>query len=194
MAAELGADAVGLVFYAKSPRAVRVEDVHRIVRNLPSNVEVVALFVNPNRQLVDEVINTDLVDLLQFHGEESEQFCRQFSMPYMKAIPVRANSNLAQELSAYSSAKYLLLDSYDPHQAGGTGKTFAWQKAHKLAKDLQTRLILAGGLSAGNVQLAIRSVQPFGVDVSSGVEASKGVKDLHKMKLFIERVRVSDET
>lgn len=191
-AAELGADAIGLVFFAKSPRAVTVQDVAEIVQDLPRSLEVVALFVNPDKGLVQEVVDTGHIDLLQFHGSESAAFCEQFSRPYMKAIAVKDESQLASEIESYSSAKYILLDSYDPGLPGGTGKTFDWEKVEAVAESQKSRLVLAGGLTPDNVQTAIKEVRPFGVDVSSGVEARKGIKDFGKIKSFIEGVKVSD--
>lgn len=192
-AAELGADAIGLVFFAKSPRAITVQDVAGIVQGLPQRLEVVALFVNPDRDLVQEVIDTGHIDLLQFHGSEPAVFCEQFSKPYMKAIAVKDESQLASDIESYSSAKYILLDSYDPSLPGGTGKTFDWEKAKSVAESQKSRLVLAGGLTPDNVQIAIEEFRPFGVDVSSGVEARKGIKDFGKIKLFIEGVKVSDK-
>lgn len=190
-AAELGADAIGVVLYPKSSRAVTVGDLAGIVANVAGRVSVVALFVNPEPDLVRQVLATETVDLLQFHGDESAQFCEQFDMPYMKAIAVRADSDLEAALAAYESAQYFLLDSYDPIMHGGTGKTFDWVKVGELTEPQQARLVLAGGLTLANVREAIEIVRPFGVDVSSGVEAGKGIKDSNKMKSFIEGVRVS---
>lgn len=190
-AAEFGADAIGLNFYPKSPRAISAADVAGLVGDLPERVVIVALFVNPTPELVREVLATKLIDLLQFHGEESAEYCEQFKTPYMKVVPVKADSNLKTELAKYESAKYILLDSFDPILLGGTGKTFDWTKVEELSDPQQARLVLAGGLNPANVREAIEVVEPFGVDVSSGVEASKGIKDLSKMKSFIEGVRAS---
>ena len=190
-AAELGADAIGVVLYPKSPRAVTADDLKGIVASVQGRVTVVALFVNPQPELVRQVLVTETVDLLQFHGTESAEFCEQFDMPYMKAVAVRADSDLQSMLAAYESAQYLLLDSYDPIMPGGTGKSFDWAKVSELSEQQQARLVLAGGLAPGNVREAIEIVRPFGVDVSSGVEASKGIKDTNKMKSFIEGVRAS---
>ena len=131
-AVELGADAIGVVLYSKSPRAVTVSELPKIVADVRGRVCVVALFVNPEADLVRQVLATETVDLLQFHGDESAEFCEQFSMPYMKAVAVRADSDLNSALSAYQSAKYFLLDSYDPIMPGGTGKTFDWNKVNEL--------------------------------------------------------------
>ncbi len=190
-ATELGADAIGVVLYAKSPRAVTVDQLAGITEEVAGRVSVVALFVNPAPGLVRAVVATGAIDMLQFHGEESAQFCEQFELPYMKAVAVKADSDLSDALAAYDSAKYILLDSYDPLLPGGTGKTFNWDRVAELSTEQLARLVLAGGLGPDNVKDAIERVRPFGVDVSSGVEASKGIKDLEKMKSFIEGVRAS---
>ena len=192
-AVELGADAIGVVIYPESPRAVTVDKLAGITAGLGGHVVVVALFVDPEPELVRSVIQTGTVDLLQFHGGESPEFCAQFSMPYMKAIAVKADSNLQEAITPYAAARYILLDSYDPIMPGGTGKTFDWDKVGQLTEQEQSRLVLAGGLRPDNVRLAIETVRPFGVDVSSGVEASKGIKDIEKMKSFIEGVKASDQ-
>ncbi len=190
-AATLGADAIGLVLFANSPRSVTVEQMAAIVGNIPRPIKVVALFVEPDPDLVWQALATGLVDLLQFHGAEPVEFCEQFSTRYIKAIAVKEDSVLSQDLASYSSANYLLLDSYHPLLPGGTGKAFDWDKLRQLAENQRSRLVLAGGLNPGNIQAAIHAIQPFGVDVSSGVEASKGIKDLSKMKSFIEGARAS---
>ena len=190
-AADLGADAIGLNFYPQSPRAIPVTDVENLVEGLPRNVSVVALFVNPTPELVRQVLRTGAVDLLQFHGSESAEFCEQFDTPYMKVVAVKVDSDLKSEFAKYESAQYMLLDSFDPIMLGGTGKTFDWGRVIELTQKQRSRLVLAGGLGPGNVKEAIEIVQPFGVDVSSGVEASKGIKDLKMMQLFIQGVRAS---
>ena len=192
-AAELGADAIGVVIYPKSPRAVTVDELAGITAGLEDYVAVVALFVDPEPELVRTVIQTGSVNLLQFHGSESPEFCDQFALPYMKAVAVKGDSNLEELTAPYDSARYILLDSYDSIMPGGTGKTFDWNKVERLSERQQSRLVLAGGLAPDNVRLAIETVRPFGVDVSSGVEASKGIKDVEKMKSFIEGVKASDQ-
>ncbi len=192
-AAELGADAIGVVIYPKSPRAVTVDELAGITAGLEDYVAVVALFVDPEPELVRSVIQTGSVNLLQFHGSESPEFCDQFALPYMKAVAVKGDSNLEELTAPYDSARYILLDSYDSIMPGGTGKTFDWNKVERLSERQQSRLVLAGGLAPDNVRLAIETVRPFGVDVSSGVEASKGIKDVEKMKSFIEGVKASDQ-
>ena len=190
-AADLGADAIGLNFYPQSPRAISVTDVENLVKGLPRRVSVVALFVNPTSELVRQVLRTGTVDLLQFHGSESAEFCEQFETPYMKVVAVKTDSDLKSEFAKYESAQYILLDSFDPIMLGGTGKTFDWGTLVELTRKQRSRLVLAGGLGPGNVREAIEIVQPFGVDVSSGVEASKGIKDIKMMQLFIQGVRAS---
>ena len=190
-AADLGADAIGLNFYPKSPRAIAVADVANLVEGLPQKVSVVALFVNPTPELVRQVLGTGAVDLLQFHGSESAEFCEQFDTPYMKVVAVKVDSDLNSEFAKYESAQYMLLDSFDPIMLGGTGKAFDWGRVIELTQKQRSRLVLAGGLGPANVREAIKIVQPFGVDVSSGVEASKGIKDLKMMQLFIQGVRAS---
>ena len=190
-AADLGADAIGLNFYPKSPRAIAVADVANLVEGLPQEVSVVALFVNPTPELVRQVLGTGAVDLLQFHGSESAEFCEQFDTPYMKVVAVKVDSDLNSEFAKYESAQYMLLDSFDPIMLGGTGKAFDWGRVIELTQKQRSRLVLAGGLGPANVRAAIEIAQPFGVDVSSGIEASKGIKDLNKMQLFIQGVRAS---
>lgn len=189
MAARLGADAIGLVFYPASPRAVSINQVSDIVRGLPDKLTIVALFVDASRAEVENVINIGCIDLLQFHGNETASFCESFSVPYMKAIAVKDEQSLSANIDNYQSAKYILLDSYDPNVPGGTGKTFNWDVASSLSQELDLPLILAGGLTPDNIKAAVATVQPFGVDVSGGVESSKGIKDKVAMQSFIEGVR-----
>jgi len=190
-AAELGADAIGLMFYPASTRAVRVENLPEIVGRLKSAVLVVAVFVDADREEIQAVIDTGLVDLLQFHGKEPVEFCESFSLPYMKAFSVTSDNDLHSEIKSYASAEYILLDSFDPTVSGGTGRTFDWNLIEGVARDLGTKLVLAGGLNPDNIRTAVKTVQPYGVDVSSGVEADKGIKDVKKMRLFIEGARIS---
>lgn len=185
-AARLGADAIGLVFYAKSPRAVNGKQAAEIVSVLPAFVTTVGLFVNPSPEEVEAVLADVSLDLLQFHGDESPAFCNQFKRPYIKAIRMRDDIDLAAELARYSTGRGLLLDTYQPGVPGGTGESFDWQR---VPKNLASKIILAGGLSANNVAEAIKQVQPYAVDVSGGVEANKGIKDAEKMAAFMGEVR-----
>ena len=186
MVAEAGADAIGLVFYPPSPRAVTIEQAIELVRYLPAFVTTTALFVDPEPSLVEAVIDQVKVDLLQFHGGESADFCRQFERPYIKAIAMQASTDLSQVSQTYYDAKALLLDTYKPGVPGGTGETFNWQW---VPKHCSLPLVLAGGLMSDNVAQAIKTTQVWAVDVSGGVEASKGIKSAEKVQQFINQAQ-----
>lgn len=185
----MGADAIGLVFYPPSPRAVSADQIQELVSGLPESTAVVALFVNPSRDEVNRVIESGLIDLLQFHGDETPEYCQSFGLPTMKAFRVGKECDLHKSLASYSEADLIMLDAYEPGAPGGTGKTFDWDVAIKTAENKHIKLVLAGGLDPDNVQEAVIRVSPFGVDVSSGVESSPGKKDLTLVKKFIEGVR-----
>lgn len=178
-----GADAIGMVFYPPSPRHVTFETAVAISAALPAFVTRVALFVDADSSEVRAVLDGLRPDLLQFHGEESPTYCRQFGVPYIKAVRVRAGLDLIQYAADYAGAQGLLLDAYVPGQAGGTGRAFDWGL---IPAQLPLPLILSGGLEPGNVRHAIDTVRPWAVDVSSGVEASKGIKDANKVAQFIQ--------
>lgn len=185
-ACEAGADAIGLVFYPPSPRAVTVEQARLILRDVPPFVTVTALFVNPSVDEVQAVLaQIPAISLLQFHGDESAAFCRQFGRAYIKAIPMRDDVDLAQQALLYEDALGLLVDTYKPGIPGGSGESFDW---HRLPQSLSKPLILAGGLTPNNVAEAIQQVAPYAVDVSGGVEACKGVKDTAKVIAFMASV------
>lgn len=181
-AARLGADAIGLVFYEKSLRNVTFEQARAVVGALPPFVSVVALFVNPDEAFVRRVLDACPVDILQFHGEESPEFCRSFSRPYLKAVRVRPGVDLLEWAAAYHDARGLLADAFVEGAHGGTGAVFDWTL---LPPALPLPLILSGGLTPDNVQGAVAKVHPAAVDVSSGVEREKGIKDAAKMAAFI---------
>lgn len=184
-----GADAIGLVFYRKSPRHVSVEQAKRISEALPAFVSTVALFVDPDAGEVERVIAETKIDLLQFHGDESEAFCRGFSRPYIKALRMKHDTNLLALASGYASAKGLLLDTYVKGLPGGTGEAFNWEwVATEKQEGLTLPIILAGGLNAENVGRAIDKVQPWAVDVSGGVELMPGKKSEMKIKQFVQAV------
>jgi phosphoribosylanthranilate isomerase len=183
-AAESGADAIGLVFYPPSPRAVTIAQAKQIVAALPPFVSVVALFVDPEPQQVSQCLDALAVDIIQFHGNESPAFCEQYDKPYIKAVRMRTDTELQSLAQQYASARGLLLDSYQPGVPGGTGKTFDWS----LIAEIDKPVILAGGLHADNVQQAIRQVRPFAVDVSGGVESEKGIKSHDKISAFMREV------
>lgn len=184
-AVESGADAIGLVFYAPSPRAVAIDQAAEIVSAIPAFVSTVALFVNANAELVDNVLNLVRPSLLQFHGDESPTECASYHQDFIKAIRVNDDTNLIQYAEDYKSAKGLLLDTYTKGVPGGTGQSFDWTL---IPEDLPMPVILAGGLNASNVGAAISQVNPYAVDVSGGVEHSKGIKDTAKIKAFIQQV------
>ena len=185
LAVESGADAIGLVFYEPSPRNIDILLARKIVDSLPPFVTPVALFVDPPVSLVKKVMFELGPLMLQFHGNEPEVFCSQFKLPYMKAIRVRSDVNLLQCANLYPSASALLADTYIEGTAGGSGQTFDWTL---LPESLPCPLILSGGLDAGNITQAIRQVRPYAVDVSSGVERTKGIKDALKIKAFMQGV------
>ncbi len=184
-AAKLGADAIGLVFYPPSPRAVDISQAQEITSALPPFVTVVALFVNPPPEDVEAVLRAVPVDLLQFHGSEAPQECLRFGRPYIKAVSMRDDVELTRSVREHSSARALLLDSYKAGILGGTGTRFDWSL---IPEELGKPIILAGGLTADNVAGAIRRVNPYAVDVSGGVEAGKGIKDAYKLAAFIGEV------
>jgi phosphoribosylanthranilate isomerase len=187
-AAEAGADAIGLVFYPRSPRFLSVERALEIRDAVPPFVQAVALFVNPDAAQVAQVIGRVKPAMLQFHGEETPRFCEEFGLPFIKACRVRAGVDLLEYLRPFSRAAAWLLDSH-VEEYGGVGERFDWA----LAPAVRERpLVLSGGLTAGNVAGAIRQVKPWGVDVSSGVESAKGIKDAAKIAAFVAEVRNAD--
>ena len=188
-AAELGVNALGFVFYPNSPRAVSLQVLPKIIENLEGSVSTVALFVNPTKDGVNKVLDSGLIDLIQFHGNESEEFCNSFKMPYIKALHVKDQLLSLSILDEYSSARYLLLDTFSEKASGGTGKTFDWSIAKDAIKKTNRKIIIAGGLNPTNVEHVLKTVNPFGVDVSSGVESAQGKKDMIKLDRFVKEVR-----
>lgn len=194
-AARSGADAIGLVFYERSPRHVSIAQAAQLAAALPPFVSVVGLFVNAEAAFVREVLASVPLDLLQFHGDEPPEYCAQFAKPYLKAIRVKTGVDLLQCASDFRSAKGLLLDAHVEGIPGGTGATFDWAL---IPERMPLPVILSGGLDAENVAAAIKQVQPYAVDVSSGVEAAKGtntlkgIKDAAKIAAFINEVKLVD--
>ncbi|MFY9261348.1 MAG: phosphoribosylanthranilate isomerase [Gallionella sp.] len=184
--AHAGADAIGLVFYPPSPRNVNIQQAVELLAHLPPFITVVGLFVNASADTVRAVMAQVNLDVLQFHGDESPDYCTQFGKPYLKAIRVKAGVDLPQCAARYASAQGLLLDAYVEGIHGGTGASFDWAL---IPKDLPLPVILSGGLDPQNVAAAIQQVQPYAVDVSSGVEAAKGIKDAGKVAGFIREVK-----
>ncbi|HXZ47425.1 MAG TPA: phosphoribosylanthranilate isomerase [Usitatibacter sp.] len=189
VAAEAGADAIGLVFYAPSPRFVAVEAAAAIARSLPPFVAAVGLFVNAPEDEVRAVLARVPLDLLQFHGDESPELCARFGRPFVRAVPMEEGGDLLEYARRFRGARALLLDAHAPGEAGGTGRTFEWSA---VPRELPIPLILSGGLTAQNVGRAVREVRPWAVDVSSGVESSRGIKDPRKIVEFIRSVRRED--
>ncbi len=183
----LGIDAIGLVFYDKSPRYVEIERALEIVQALPPFINRVGLFVNADSYFIDEVLCEVPLDTLQFHGDESPQECQQYGLPFMKALRVNEQTNIPKLAQDYHQANGLLLDAYNSTTYGGTGESFDWSLA-KVELDLP--IILAGGLNPETVGKAIQQVSPYAVDVSSGVESSKGIKDIQKIQQFIQQANL----
>ena len=184
-----GANALGLVFYSRSPRHVSVQQAIQLAAVIPPFVTLVGLFVNPSADAVREVLRQVPLDILQFHGEEEPEFCAQFGRPYLKAVRVKAGMDLVQCAARYKAAQGLLLDAFIEGTHGGTGASFDWAL---IPHDLPLPVILSGGLHAGNVAEAIKQVRPYAVDVSSGVESAKGIKDAAKVAAFIKEVKQID--
>lgn len=185
-AVEAGADAIGLVFYAKSPRSVTVQQARAIISVLPPFVTTVGLFVDASRCELGEILDAVPLDLLQFHGDESPAACDDYHRPYIKALRVKPGDDIAAQVALYKNASGVLLDTYVPGIPGGTGEAFDWSL---VPESLSKPVILAGGLTAENVAQAIARVRPYAVDVSGGVETAKGIKDAQKIRAFMQAVK-----
>jgi len=185
-AAGAGADAIGLVFHAGSPRAVSIEQARAIVQALPPFVTTVGLFVDAAEETIRAVLDQVPLDLLQFHGDEPDTFCQRFARPYIKAVRVRPGDDLDALAANWPGASGILLDSYKPGVPGGTGETFDWSM---IPAQRSWTLVLAGGLQSQNVRQAIDLTAPWAVDVSGGVEATKGIKDIDKINAFVHEVK-----
>lgn len=188
LAVRLGADALGLVFFQASKRAVSIAQAQAVRNRLSAFVALTGLFVNADSAEIHKVLEQVRIDCLQFHGEETPEFCASFGVPYIKAIRVHQGLDVPALVAQYQRASAILLDSFDPHQAGGTGHTFDWTVARDCVQRCQVPIILAGGLTAQNVAAAIKEVQPYAVDVSSGVESVPGLKCPDKMQAFFKEV------
>jgi len=189
-AAAMGADAIGLVFYRNSPRNVEIDQAAAICRQLPAFVTTVALFLDADQSLVNEVLAHVPVEVLQFHGAEDPAFCEHFNRPYIKALGMGSlnREGLVSQSKAYKHARGLLLDSHAHGAAGGSGETFDWNNIPVMNKPV----ILAGGLTVSNVAEAVSRVHPWAVDVSSGVETDKGIKSVDLMSAFMQEVENAD--
>ncbi len=189
VAADAGADAIGLVFHRPSPRYVSPAEAARVSASLPPFVTAVGLFVDASAAEVRAILGEVALDLLQFHGDETPEFCAAFDRPFIRAVRMGPGINLLEYAQRFSRARALLLDAYRPGEPGGTGHTFDWAD---IPRDLPVPLILSGGLTAANVGRAVREIRPWAVDVSSGVEAVRGIKDPQKIIEFIRSVRRED--
>lgn len=188
-AAEAGADAIGFIFHRPSPRYVDPDAAAAIARVMPPFVAIVGVFFDVDAALVNDLAARVGLSMLQFHGDETPEFCEQFAKPFMKAIRVRRGVDLLQYEALFPKTSALLLDAYRPGIPGGTGETFDWEL---VPQDLQSRIVLSGGLTVANVGVGIRRLTPWAVDVSSGVEVSPGIKDPDRIEQFVAAVRRAD--
>jgi phosphoribosylanthranilate isomerase len=188
-AAREGAHAIGFVFHRPSPRNIEIVRAQTIARALPPFITTVGVFVDPEPQFVTTVVQQVRIGLLQFHGDEDHGFCAGFDVPYIKAVRVRRDLDLLQYAASFPTARGLLLDAYVPGDHGGTGQSFDWSL---IPESLPLPVVLSGGLSAENVTAAISRVRPWAVDVSSGVEIGKGIKDAARIAAFMRGVRNAD--
>ncbi|MFZ3183550.1 MAG: phosphoribosylanthranilate isomerase [Pseudomonas sp.] len=186
LAVAAGADALGFVFYSKSPRAVSIEQARGIIAALPPFVTTVGLFVNADRRELTALLDGLPLDLLQFHGDETPADCTGYQRPYIKALRVKPGDDIAQLAAPYADAAGILLDTFVAGIPGGTGAAFDWSL---VPRNLSKPVILAGGLTPENVFAAIEQVRPYAVDVSGGVEANRGIKDANKVQAFLREVR-----
>lgn len=185
-AVQAGTDAIGLVFYSKSPRAVSVTQAAEIAQSVGPFVTVVGLFVNAEPGFVSSVLQQVPLHVLQFHGDETEEYCQQFQRPYFKALRMKEDLDVSAAMAKFPSAVGILLDAYRPGVPGGTGETFDWQR---VPQNSSVPVVLAGGLNPNNVAQAVESTKIYGVDVSGGVEASPGKKDTDKMMAFVRHAK-----
>lgn len=190
-ACHAGADALGFVFYAKSPRNLAIEQAACLLASMPPFVQSVGLFVDAEPAFIEAVLEAVPLDLLQFHGNETPEQCRAHGRPYLKAVRMRPDTDLVKYCADYDDARALLLDAYVPGKPGGTGERFDWDL---IPASLPKPVVLSGGLSPDNVGLAVKTVKPWAVDVSSGVEASPGIKDAVKVAAFVENARHATNT
>jgi phosphoribosylanthranilate isomerase len=189
LAADAGADAIGLMFWPSSARFVTAERAAEVAAALPPYVTAAAIFVNEKREEIERILGSVPIELLQFQGDEPPDFCASFGRPFVRAVRMEQGVDLIEYARRFATARALLLDAHVPGVPGGTGHTFDWTA---IPKDLPIPIVLSGGLDASNVGSAIRAVRPWGVDVSSGVESSRGVKDPDKIVEFIRKVRDED--
>ena len=188
-AVENGADAIGLVFFPESPRHISADRAIEITRAMDPFVTVVGLFVNASQADIEQVLGQVPLDLLQFHGQERNEDCIRYGLPFIKSLAMQSGVDIPKVMAAYPDARGFLLDAWQPHTHGGGGETFDWQQ---IPPELPSPFILAGGLTPENVGAAIRQVQPYAVDVSSGVESAAGIKSAVKITAFMNGVSASE--
>ena len=188
-AAALGVDAIGLVFYPPSPRNIDIAKAKQIVNVLPAFITSVALFVDADEQTIRQVLEQVPIDLIQFHGDEPAEACGIYGKPYIKAVRMQTDIDIVNIMATYEDAAGLLLDAYHPGVKGGSGSQFDWDL---IPQTSQLPIILAGGLTPTNARQAVQSVRPYALDVSSGVEQSKGIKDVDLMSAFLTEVVAGD--
>jgi len=189
-AVQSGADTLGFIFWDRSPRYITPKKARAVVRSAGPFVATVGVFVNPSRDEVRRAMDESGISMLQFHGDEPAEFCTAFDRPYIKAFKPSGGVDLIKCMAAYGDAAGWLLDAYDEKRVGGTGETFDW---NLIPQNLTRPLVLSGGLNADNIAAAIRRVHPYAVDVSSGVEVSKGIKDAARIAAFVQGVRNADQ-
>lgn len=190
-AIQLGVHALGFIFHPASKRAITVEQAEALMASLPPFVSLVAVVVNPNPDEVGHMLDTLPIDYLQFHGDESAEFCEQFKRPYIKALPAISLQDIMDKIALYPNASALLLDTPAGQTYGGSGQTFDWSYVPKSA---DPPLILAGGITPDNIAKALDSAQPYAIDICSGIEISPGIKDHHKMAALMNQVRGWNES
>ncbi|QMT60011.1 phosphoribosylanthranilate isomerase [Legionella sp. PC997] len=184
-AINLGVDAIGLIFYPKSARHISIDKAKALLKDVPAFIDSVAVLVNPERDFVHQIVEELPIQLLQFHGDESSEFCAQFNKPFIKAIQCNSEAYIHQAAQDFAMAKALLLDTPSKNARGGTGCTFDW---NIIPQRVEKPYILAGGLDEFNVLEAIKSCQPYAVDLCSGIEVSPGIKDHNKMSRFMQKL------
>jgi phosphoribosylanthranilate isomerase len=184
-AAQLGVDAIGLIFHPNSPRYVTAGQAASLIENLPPFVSKVGVFVNESLETINAILRVVTLDILQFHGQESADFCRAFKKPYIKVIPVADQPISTEFTHIYPDAQGFLFDTYKENVPGGSGVTFNWRC---IPHNLEKPIILAGGLTVDNVRQALLETNPYAVDVTSGIEATKGIKDKGKMARFMAAI------
>ncbi len=190
-ACNAGADAIGLVFYGKSPRNVSIERAAEIARSVGPYCSVVGLFVNADAEFVKAVLAQVGLHVLQFHGDETDEYCRQFQRPFYKAVRMKEDVDVEVAMAKFPSAVAILLDAYRPGIPGGTGETFDWQRVPKTSA---APIVLAGGLTPDNVSAAVAATTIYGVDVSGGVEALPGKKNSEKVRAFVRRAKAENKS